>query len=130
MALVDLDGQDVVAGVEQAGGQREREGVVGGIDVVRAGLVGAGRVCDGGASADVAAADFDAVDFDRGDSSLSVGRAEVYRKSCERRVELPLFRRKIMAAKAYAKKLWWMLSGVSVCSNRTNVNLYMCNKRD
>lgn len=69
-------------------------------------------------------------DFDRGDSSLSVGRAEVYRKSCERRVELPLFRRKIMAAKAYAKKLWWMLSGVSVCSNRTNVNLYMCNKRD
>ena len=68
-------------------------------------------------------------DFDRGDSSLSVGRAEVYRQSCARRVELPLFRRKMMAAKAYAKKMWWMLSGVSVCDNRTNDGLYRLNDR-
>ena len=68
-------------------------------------------------------------DFDRGDSSLSAGRAEVYRKSCAKRVELMLLRRKMMAAKAYAKKMWWMLSGVSVRDNRTNDGLYRLNDR-
>lgn len=68
-------------------------------------------------------------DFDRVDSSLSAGRLEVYRKSCARRVELPLFMRKMTAAKAYAKKMWWMLSGVSVCDNRTNDGLYRLSER-
>lgn len=68
-------------------------------------------------------------DFSRSDSSLSAGRAEVYRQSCANRVELTFFRRKMIAAKAYTKKMWWMLSGVSVCDNRTNDGLYRLNDR-
>lgn len=64
-------------------------------------------------------------DFSREDSSLSSGRAEVYRQSCKKVARPSLLKRKMMGVKAYARRIFWLLSGV--CGgggDRTNTGLY------
>jgi glycosyl transferase family 25 len=64
-------------------------------------------------------------DFSREDSSLSSGRAEVYQQSCKKFTRPSLLKRKVMGIKAYARRIFWALTGVCVGGgDRTNTGLY------
>lgn len=63
-------------------------------------------------------------DFSRIDSSLSKDREANYPNILARQVPVPFLKRKLLALVVYVRRIWWLLTGVVVVRNRTNVGLY------